>query len=56
MNLADDSRLTPGPDSPLWLSAMGDADLAADAPSRKLRIPNENTERTRRNSRYRARV
>jgi hypothetical protein len=30
VNLSDDPRFTPGPDSPLWLSAMGDADKAAE--------------------------
>lgn len=30
MSVLDDPKLTPGPDSPLWLTAMGDADKAAE--------------------------
>ncbi len=30
MNIMDDPRIKPGPDSPLWLTAMGDADQAAE--------------------------
>lgn len=30
MNLADDPRFVPGPDSPCWLAAMGMADLEAE--------------------------
>ncbi len=30
MSVLDDPRIKPGPDSPLWLTAMGDADQAAE--------------------------
>ena len=36
MDIKQDPRFTPGPDSPAWLAAMGDADMAAESYLAKL--------------------